>query len=282
MPNPPSWIGPASGLIGTALGAIATNKQNQKSRDFSREQYQTQKNDNLAFWNQQNDYNNPANQMKRLQAAGLNPNMVYGQSSGGASGQASPIKTPDLQSAQFRVPDFGGIGQAGQGVVDNYWDTKIKQAQVDNLRVDNTVKLEEAILKRSKSSTNKFDLGLSKDLRQNSLDYARSTLRKLNQDTDLAGNEDERRTAQTGQNIKESAEKIFSMREQRAKTREDLKNVRQTRANLIRSGELQRMDIKLRKNNIMPSDPAYLRGLQRLIDNWDEAKKATSDWWFKN
>ena len=33
---------------------------------------------NIRFWKMQNEYNTPANQMKRLQDAGLNPNLIYG------------------------------------------------------------------------------------------------------------------------------------------------------------------------------------------------------------
>ena len=42
----------------------------------------------------QNEYNTPANQMKRLQDAGLNPNLIYGSGSAntGIAGGVAPSK----------------------------------------------------------------------------------------------------------------------------------------------------------------------------------------------
>ena len=48
---------------------------------------------NLAQWNRMNAYNSPAAQMQRLKAAGLNPDLLYGQNAGGAMGNsASPAQ----------------------------------------------------------------------------------------------------------------------------------------------------------------------------------------------
>jgi hypothetical protein len=49
---------------------------------------------NMKFWHMQNEYNTPANQMKRLQDAGLNPNLIYGSGSAntGVAGSISPSK----------------------------------------------------------------------------------------------------------------------------------------------------------------------------------------------
>lgn len=49
---------------------------------------------NMRFWNMQNEYNTPANQMKRLQDAGLNPNLIYGSGSAntGIAGSIAPSK----------------------------------------------------------------------------------------------------------------------------------------------------------------------------------------------
>ena len=49
---------------------------------------------NIRFWKMQNEYNTPANQMKRLQDAGLNPNLIYGSGSAntGVAGSISPSK----------------------------------------------------------------------------------------------------------------------------------------------------------------------------------------------
>lgn len=48
---------------------------------------------NLESWNRENEYNSPMAQMERLRAAGLNPNLIYGSSSSGASGNAGSISS---------------------------------------------------------------------------------------------------------------------------------------------------------------------------------------------
>lgn len=49
---------------------------------------------NIRFWKMQNEYNLPINQMKRLQDAGLNPNLIYGSGSAntGVAGAIAPSK----------------------------------------------------------------------------------------------------------------------------------------------------------------------------------------------
>lgn len=50
---------------------------------------------NLELWHLNNQYNSPASQMQRYQDAGLNPNLIYGQSNTANAASAG-------QSAQFR------------------------------------------------------------------------------------------------------------------------------------------------------------------------------------
>jgi hypothetical protein len=141
----PYVVAGISALSGAA-GAASTGAQNRKSRAFSREMYQQQKMDNIAFWDMQNEYNSPQKQMERLRNAGLNPNMLYDKT--GAVIPAQNINTPDVQGGQFRTPDFGSVGT---GLVQGYFDTKIKQAQYDNMKATNTNILQDTLLKMSQA-----------------------------------------------------------------------------------------------------------------------------------
>ncbi len=103
--------------IGTAIdavGGIFGNLYNaNQARKAEARQFQMQK-DLMAYqndmnhqnWLEQTEYNSPANQMKRLQEAGLNPNLVYGH---GADAQASPISSVSGGSAHANVPRFDNI-----------------------------------------------------------------------------------------------------------------------------------------------------------------------------
>lgn len=59
---------------------------------------------NLQLWQLQNEYNSPAAQMKRFQDAGLNPNLIYGQSNESpapASASAFQFRPQNLQQRRY-------------------------------------------------------------------------------------------------------------------------------------------------------------------------------------
>lgn len=110
----------------SALGGIASNVMNagynsreaQKNRDFQREMYERQYKDSIDFWNLQQEYNTPQNQLIRLRNAGLNPLLMYGQSgvqnvatsqpsqpSQPSGSQASASFTNPFQTAEYLLLD---------------------------------------------------------------------------------------------------------------------------------------------------------------------------------
>ncbi len=117
-------------LIAAGIGAAATGASALYSNWQRKKEYKRQRADQLADWERQNKYNDPAAQKKRLQEAGLNAGLMYGQSAGGASGNAGPIGTTDLQATQFKDPIGSTVGSA----LASYFDFQIKAAQTDNLR----------------------------------------------------------------------------------------------------------------------------------------------------
>lgn len=66
---------------------------------------------NLDVWNMQNAYNTPAAQMARYQDAGLNPNLIYGQSN----------TAGDIKSASAAQPrssgNYGKMAQVGMNAI---------------------------------------------------------------------------------------------------------------------------------------------------------------------
>lgn len=78
------WGAAAGASIGGALGG---KKDNDKMASMQRKEADRQNLQQLAFWQLNNDYNSPKSVMSRLEEAGLNPNLVYGD--GGANYQAT-------------------------------------------------------------------------------------------------------------------------------------------------------------------------------------------------
>lgn len=72
--------GAVSGLAGIGTSVIGANASANQQGSANKW--------NLLMQMYQNEYNKPVNQMKRLKEAGLNPNLVYGQSATGVAGQA--------------------------------------------------------------------------------------------------------------------------------------------------------------------------------------------------
>jgi len=140
MPIPaflPAAIGAAGSLIGGLLNSGSQNSANQQQEAFTREMYEKQKSDSMDMWNKQNEYNSPQSQMSRLQSAGLNPNLVYGN--GSAVNTASPINVPS-QGSYHPTASRPGDSIAGLGSnIASMFDAQIKNAQLDNMKKQNTL-----------------------------------------------------------------------------------------------------------------------------------------------
>lgn len=121
------------------------SKENAWKLVENHQQYQTD------MWNKTNEYNSPAAQRERLEAAGLNPYMMMNGCSAGTaqtmSGSAGAAPSGGAPSAQGVTPptatpysaDYSGI-TAGLGraidVLSSIPDRKVKEAQADNLRIE--------------------------------------------------------------------------------------------------------------------------------------------------
>lgn len=83
-------------------------------------------NHQLDMFNMTNSYNHPAEQMKRYVEAGLNPNLIYGQTN-----TASPVSLGISQP-----PNFDFLAQTGRDILSSYytrehsfWDKMLKSAK---------------------------------------------------------------------------------------------------------------------------------------------------------
>jgi len=97
---------------GTGLfGWIGAKRQRKFAQEQSNRAYQHE----IDMYEKANAYNAPDAQMNRLKSAGLNPNLVYGQSSGAASGTAAQTM-PKYQRAEtpVSVPKFNVMEVMGQ------------------------------------------------------------------------------------------------------------------------------------------------------------------------
>jgi len=98
----PAWVVPAAIAAVTGIANAIGRRRERKL--------------NEAYQRGQNEYNSPASQMRRYQAAGLNPNLVYSQG------------TPGQQSESLRAPS--GTSTVGTDFANTYNSSALAQSQV--------------------------------------------------------------------------------------------------------------------------------------------------------
>lgn len=291
MPSPLLIPGIQAGteLIGQGINAVSQSSMNRKMRAHAWKMYDRQRRDALADWIMQNEYNSPTAQMQRLREAGLNPALVY---KNGADNTAGVVRSSDAPAWNPKPPQFdlGGAFSSGLGA---YYDTQIKQAQADNLKAQNTVLVQDALLRAAQvlnttattektkvdTATGQFDLSLKSDLREISMDAARQSVEKMKADTKYTLDENERKAAMQAPNLQKAVEEILMLRAQRVNTVMEREAIEERIHNLRKDEELKHLDIELRKLGIGPNDKLWERVLGRIVNasgvsiNMEEIKK---------
>ena len=135
-------------ILGAGLGAVssigsmigqnrairqqikAQQEENQKNREYNLMLARTQNQWNLEQWQRENDYNSPTAQMARFRAAGLNPNLVYGQMSNGAS---SPTLTSGAASSPTDMSAIGNKRNFGQAMQEML-GLEMQKAQIEAIK----------------------------------------------------------------------------------------------------------------------------------------------------
>ena len=149
---------------GAAIGGgILQYSQNKKLAD---RQYKQQ----LDMWNKMNEYNAPVQQMARFKEAGLNPNLIYGQ--------GTPGNATQMAKYQEQATDFQGAADQVGDAASNYFDTRLKQGQIDNQLKDLDVKEASIRATLAGAGLKEFDRQLKEDTRA---DMIRSSKAKADQ-----------------------------------------------------------------------------------------------------
>ena len=122
-------IGAASAIGSSVANGVTATKLNKKNRIWQEKMYAQRLADERENWNVQNDYNSPVQQVERMRAAGINPDL-YGID---GAGTASQMSTPDA-NFEYQAPDFSQGFQILSGIFDSVMNM---QSQV----IDNDLKI---------------------------------------------------------------------------------------------------------------------------------------------
>lgn len=214
-------------LLNTAGNFVAQSLLNRKMRKYNEYMYDKERTDSLADYHMQNQYNHPSSQMARLREAGLNPNLVYGN---GADAQGGTVRSTDHKGWSPKVPEVDfKVGDT----LGAYYDTQVKQAQIDNLRMQNTVLEKEAILKsvgalvgmtsvdktKLDIKSGEFDLLMKNILKETNIEARKFEVEKLGTeidknkaDTSLTLTKDQTERLMQQPNLEKVVQEIISIR----------------------------------------------------------------------
>lgn len=188
-----SIIGGIISGVGSLLGGLGSSAMNNKAvqdtnkanMEIAKYQAQWQQQENekayqrsLNMWNLQNEYNSPTQQMARIRAAGLNPNLVYGN---GVTGNSSG-STPQYEPAKFNAPTMQAYRGWNLGISDaisQFLAYRTVKAQVDNMEAQNSLIRQQTATEATKqaniaasTSRSEFDLNMAKELKDVSVSSA--------------------------------------------------------------------------------------------------------------
>ena len=132
-------VGQAISSIGNAVSTNKTNKTNmainQMNNEFNAAEAEKARQFQLEMWNRTNEYNSASAQRSRLEEAGLNPYLMMNGGSAGtaqSAGSSSPASaTPPLS---MQRQDFTGIGNVLSSALQISNQSKLTEAQVQNLQ----------------------------------------------------------------------------------------------------------------------------------------------------
>lgn len=287
MPIPavaiPGLIGAGGQISGSIINAAAQSALNRKQQKFAREMYGRQRSDALEDWNRETSYNSPAEQMKRLRDAKLNPNLVYGN---GVLQDAPSTRSSSAPSWNPKSPDLGG-GLMGLGsALAMMYDIKLREAQTNNVMAATDVSAEEKLLKQAQTYATIFGLGKTdaetkllmtqlgnaQSLSDISVEQARANVERTKAETDIALSANERAVIAQASSLKEAAMRILSMRMQNAKSEDERKEIQARISQIQTNTAIAQEDLKLKQHGIQPHDKLFQRKVMEVLQTgpkWD-------------
>ena len=108
----------AAAVVGGAMQDMANDKSNQQNQQLAKDQNQW----NLSMWERQNEYNSPAAQRERMEAAGMNP--FFNDVSSGTASSVPQAAVPTMQPS-------GNLGKSIASSAQNYFENEMNQQLVE-------------------------------------------------------------------------------------------------------------------------------------------------------
>lgn len=277
--NPPVNYGSGGSLAGDLLGmvpvvggvlnGVSQIFTNARNRKFQVQMYERQRNDALADWAMQNQYNSPEMQMDRLRAAGLNPNLVYGNGAVATSASQPRASSPAGVAGQAPQVNLATLVPTLMLGI----NTQLKEMQLENLKTQNLV-LQNQVpnLQARTDYTNtqnqvaQFDLSMKKLLQSVTLARSEAELDNVIARTDVTLQSNERAALTTAQNLQLGVQRILQLKLDNAMNPEKRAYLEVMIEAVGKSNEIKQLEIDLKKKGFSWSDPYLLRVGSAIVD----------------
>lgn len=250
---------PITGTIGAVLGATGLSTLGeyigtQQQQKFNAKEAEKQRNWQEYMWNQSNAYNDPSAQMIRLQNAGLNANLVYGDGATTLAAQVGSGAHASMQKPNYKENILSTLGA--------YAQFQNLQAQNENLKVQNENLREDTKAKQLQNDITEYrnnieksedlsDFGFSGSMADLTKYMAVEGVKSIEKNNAILGLKNE----QEVENLTLLQMDVEKMNEYRQYFNEEAElnilTLRQTLANMIKSGEL--IDLQKITESIRPS-----------------------------
>ena len=153
---------------------------------------------NVSMWNMQNAYNSPSAQMQRLQEAGLNPMLVYGNGSvvGNTTSNAPQLDAAKMQQVHLTAPEMRAYTGWNLGNFDPIGEIMSYHLQKGQLDIQNaTVNNIEAdtLSKLASSDATRWRLGYDQRLEDTMFNYQREMLDNILKEENIKLNQYQQR-----------------------------------------------------------------------------------------
>jgi hypothetical protein len=253
-------LGAGASLLGSALNFGSQRQTNNQNMELAKYQYSQAKEMqnkeflyNMDMWNAQNAYNHPTQQMQRLQQAGLNPNLVYGNGSvvGNTTSNYPQYKAPEYKSPHLTAPQFNfdpyQAVQFGQQLAMQKAQVNMLDAQTAKVEQETKNSALDNIYKTLQNAGMKVDVNTKQRLQETTIQQAIQTLQN----------------SQTSQQLMNSEIDLNYFRSkytdsQRMKLAQEIQNLRQ-------DFDIKGFEYEMNKIGINTKDPTWQRILARIL-----------------
>uniref|UniRef100_A0AAU8B756 DNA pilot protein n=1 Tax=Dulem virus 191 TaxID=3145668 RepID=A0AAU8B756_9VIRU len=139
-----NWSGIGEGAISGAIGAIGNlftgGMSARKQYKYQSKLMDKQNQQQIDFWNMNNEYNTPLAQRARLEEAGLNPDLMYG-----GSGSVAQSQMPGAAAGSAPNVDYGDTSGAFANGIRLAQQASLIDAQVSKIEAENKLLAEQAL-----------------------------------------------------------------------------------------------------------------------------------------